>query len=157
MQRELGGARVVRVGWGDGDYFTGKSKSAATATTAHVAAAVTPAADEDDVLRVDLRGGALLALLVLPLGVLDAPFDADLPALGEDAGQRLGALAPELDRVPVRALLALAREIGERLGGGDAQREHGAAALGVAQLRVLPEVADESDAIEAFCHGDILF
>lgn len=34
LQHELGGARVVRVGWGDGDYFTGKSKSAGTATRA---------------------------------------------------------------------------------------------------------------------------
>lgn len=34
LQRELGSARVVRVGWGDGDYFTGKSKSAGTATLA---------------------------------------------------------------------------------------------------------------------------
>ncbi|MBK6740865.1 MAG: DUF2459 domain-containing protein [Haliea sp.] len=34
LQREAGGARMVRVSWGDGDYFTGKSKSAGTATRA---------------------------------------------------------------------------------------------------------------------------
>jgi hypothetical protein len=34
LQGELVSARVVRVGWGDGDYFTGKSKSAGTATLA---------------------------------------------------------------------------------------------------------------------------
>jgi uncharacterized protein (TIGR02117 family) len=34
LQQELGGARVVRVGWGDGDYFTGKSTGIGTATRA---------------------------------------------------------------------------------------------------------------------------
>lgn len=34
LQRELGSARVVRVGWGDGDYFTGKSTNTGTAARA---------------------------------------------------------------------------------------------------------------------------
>jgi uncharacterized protein (TIGR02117 family) len=34
LQLELEAARVVRVGWGDGDYFTGKSKSTGTAARA---------------------------------------------------------------------------------------------------------------------------
>jgi uncharacterized protein (TIGR02117 family) len=34
LQLQLQAARVVRVGWGDGDYFTGKSKSTGTATLA---------------------------------------------------------------------------------------------------------------------------
>jgi len=37
LQAELENALVVRVGWGDGDYFTGKSKSAGTATRALLA------------------------------------------------------------------------------------------------------------------------
>lgn len=37
LQLEAEGARFVRIGWGDGDYFTGKSKSVGTAAKALVA------------------------------------------------------------------------------------------------------------------------
>jgi hypothetical protein len=37
LQLEVEAARAVRVGWGDGDYFTGKSTSTATAARALVA------------------------------------------------------------------------------------------------------------------------
>lgn len=37
LQREAEAARFVRIGWGDGDYFTGKSKSVGTAAKALVA------------------------------------------------------------------------------------------------------------------------
>lgn len=37
LARELAGQKYARIGWGDGDYFTGKSKSAMTAAKALVA------------------------------------------------------------------------------------------------------------------------
>ena len=98
--------------------------TAATATTALAAAfitttaATTGAASQTDLVGHDLGRRALVAVLVFPAfpaARLDAAFDPDRAALAEDLVEPLAALAPHDDRVPVGALLALARFVEKEL------------------------------------------
>src|SRR5690242_13233376 len=82
--------------------------AAATATVAAAAFTALAAAEQQDLVRVDVGRVPLAAVLVFPLAVLDAPFDADRPALGEDLVQRFGALPPDHDVVPLGPRLTLA-------------------------------------------------
>src|SRR5690606_38775492 len=110
------------------------------------------AAHEDDVGRHDIRRGALVPVAVFPVPVLDAPLDADRPALREEFRERLGALAPERDVVPIGPLLALAGAVHVPLGGREPHGEHGLVALGVAELGIGSEVSDENYLVETFGH-----
>ena len=90
-------------------------------------AAATAAAEQDDLVGLDLGGVVLLAVL-LPAAGLEPAFEVDLLALGEVRLQRLGLLAPQHDAVPLRLFLLLAVLRRPVLGGGDAEARHRAAA-----------------------------
>ncbi|HWK54492.1 MAG TPA: DUF2459 domain-containing protein [Hyphomicrobiales bacterium] len=101
LARELAPALVVRVGWGDGDYFTGKSKTAGTATRALFASrhsamqfigyerdplAVIPE-DTRVSLRVSREGlAALVAYIDASLATNDGAALRYMPAYVENAG-----------------------------------------------------------------------
>ncbi len=92
----------------------------------------------------DLGGVALDALLVLVAAGLDASLDVDLATLGKEAVAVLGLLAPHDDAVPLGLFDAVVGGlVGVRAGGGDAELADGAAAGGVANLGVAPEVTDD--------------
>ncbi|MDR0781570.1 MAG: DUF2459 domain-containing protein [Pseudomonadales bacterium] len=82
LQLELEAARVVRVGWGDGDYFTGKSKSTGTATLAlfasHYSALQFMGYTGDPLLTIPSETRAPLRVSEANLAALVAYIDASL-------------------------------------------------------------------------------
>src|SRR3954471_23613896 len=84
---------------------------AAARRLAGAAAPAAGAAEQHDAVAANLRGVALVAVLVVPLARLQPAFDVDLLPLGQILVERLGGLAPEHDAVPLRLLLALPRLI----------------------------------------------
>src|SRR6478735_382145 len=132
--------------------------SAAAATAALPTAATRRAVEHRqhaaDAADRDLGRVAVVARRVLPLAGAQAAFDVDLAALAQillgDADQPVGL---EHDRVPLGALLALAGVLVlPVLGGGDAQVGDAPAVLEALHFRVLPEVADQDDLVDAACH-----
>ncbi|ODR93450.1 hypothetical protein AUC69_04415 [Methyloceanibacter superfactus] len=102
----------------------------------------------------DLRGVALLALLVLPFAGLQLAFQINLRALLQillgDLGQ---ALVEDHDAMPLRALAPLARRlVAPAVAGGDPQIDDGPAILGVADFRIGSEIADENDFVDRSGH-----
>src|SRR5208283_2008936 len=100
------------------------------------------AAGEDDVVGDDLGAIALLAVLLVRRG-LDAPLDEEAGALLQDLGERVAALSPDRDRVPVGALLASVVPVEVALGGREAELQDRLATGGDAKLGVGPQVAEQ--------------
>src|SRR6185312_9581107 len=99
--------------------------------------------------------GVLLhaALVGVLLGAQRA-FDVDLPALLQVFTGDLRQFAEHLHAVPLGAFLALAALlVGPAFGSGHAQRGDRGAAAGVTHLRIVAEVADQNDLVDAACHG----
>src|SRR5204863_414859 len=108
------------------------------------------------VLRQDFDAGALLAVLALPAARLQPALDVDLAALGEELVAGLGELVPGHDLEPLGLVLCpLPGRLVHPAGPVDSDGEvaHRRAALGVAQLRVLAEVADDHDLVKTASHS----
>ena len=93
---------------------------------------VTVAAKKHDPGRVYLGTAALVAVFASSSVLLNAAFDADRTAFGQDVVARLGALAPWRDGTPVGPLLTFVRLTDVRLGGDGATLEDGVVAIGEA-------------------------
>src|SRR5262245_56245241 len=89
----------------------------------------------------------LVAVLVGVFVGLKPAFDVYLLALHEVLGERLGLLPPQIDVVPLRALLTLAALVVPDLGGRKAEFGDGSTARRIAQLGIATEVSDENDFI----------
>ena len=85
-----------------------------------VAAGAAAAAREDDVVRDDVRAIALLAVLLVGRRG-EAPLDEDGRPLAQDLRQRLAALPPHGDRVPLGPLLARVVPVEIALGRREAE------------------------------------
>src|SRR5690606_9920551 len=100
----------------------------------------------------DLGDVALLAVLAGELVVADRAFDVDLAALAQVLAGDLAELAEQLDAVPFGALLGVAVTVLAHAGGGQAERGHGHAALGVLHVGVIAQVAHQDDLVHASGH-----
>ena len=72
---------------------------------------------------------ALVAAFVFSSAVLNAAFDADRTAFGQDVRERVGALAPKHNGMPAGPLPTFVRLFDVRLGGGKATLEDGLVAI----------------------------
>src|SRR5690606_31863465 len=111
-----------------------------------------PAAEHLHLVGDDVGEVFLDAVLPGELVVADRTFDVDLPALLQVLAGDLAELAEQLDPVPLGALLGIAVAVLAHAGGGQAERGHGHAALGVLGLGIVAEVADEDHLVYATCH-----
>src|SRR5262249_51859015 len=113
------------------------------------AAATTARAQHDQLAHVDLRAVARLPFLVLPLTVLDSPFDVELVALLDVALDDVGELrtlrVPDDTAVPLGLLLLRAGGVVPLTARGEREGRDAAAAGGRAHLRVVPEVSNQGD------------
>src|SRR5690606_34381349 len=100
-------------------------------------------------LRVDLGRLPLVAVLVLPVPRAELALDVDGAALVQVAGALLGGLRPRHDPMPLGALFAVAVAVREDVGRSDREVGHRLSALGVAELGVAPEVADQDHLVDA--------
>src|SRR5207248_9858409 len=67
---------------------------------------------------------------------------------------QLSGLAPDHDAVPLGPLLLLTLLVGPVLVGGDGEVRHRLSARGVPDLRILAQVADQDDLVDAAaCHA----
>src|SRR5205823_54517 len=82
--------------------------------------------------------------------------DEDRRALGEDLSERLAALAPDDDVVPIGSLAPHLVLVEIRLGGGETDVEDRLPALRVAKLGVGPQVSEQHHAIQTFGHELLL-
>src|SRR5690606_38135365 len=103
----------------------------------------------------DFGGVAVVAVLVLPLAGPKLAFDVDLAALAQIAfGHADQAFGLQHDRVPLRPFLALpGLPILPAFRGRDTQVGNAAAILEAFHFRVLAEIADQDDLVDAACHG----
>jgi hypothetical protein len=104
----------------------------------------------------DLGGVLVLAVLVLPLARLEAPFHVDLGALLQVLAGDLGQLAEEGHAVPLGLFLLVAVLVLPRLRGGDRDVRDRAPVRHVAGLGIAPEVADEDHLVDR-CHCPLPF
>ena len=159
----IGRHLVGEVAGSRGSSTTTSTAAASTTTTATTVAATTTtatafttttttAAQEQNVGGVDFRGGALVAVFVVPLTRLNSTFHANASALAQDFVECLSAVAPHNDCVPLGSLLTLARFVQVRLGRRDAQTKDSLTPLGVLELGIHPEVANEDRFVETFRH-----
>src|SRR5205807_1757516 len=116
---------------------------------------VAAAAEELDTVGHDLDGFALHAVL-LPLAPIEPAVDRDRPSLGEVLRAALGLVAEDADAEIVRLVGPLARLVTPPSVDSDAETADRGAAAGVAQFRVLRQVADEHDAVDVGCHRLLL-
>src|SRR6185436_7652751 len=118
-------------------------------------AAAATAAQQDQVVGDDLRGVALIAVLILPTTRLDAAFNVDLLALGQVRGDVLGT--PQDDVVPVGLFLPLAGLLVlPAPGRGDGEVGAGNAARGELGFGVFPKMSQQDDFVNATrCHGGL--
>jgi hypothetical protein len=107
------------------------------------AAAFAPA-EHLHLVGADLRGVAILAVLVLPLARAQAAFDVDLRAFLQVLAGDFGKAAEERDAVPLGGFLLLAaRLVFPRFRGRDADVRHRIAARQVFGFRVSAEIAND--------------
>src|SRR5688572_23135745 len=132
---------------------TGIAALARAAAPAPARAALAAGAEQDQPrlrpAHLDLGHVLLVPVLVRPLVVVDGALEVDLLALLAVVTHHLRGLAEDLDLVPLRALLLVAVLARPLLGGGEGEVGDGLAGLGVPDLRVLAEVADENDSVDA--------
>ena len=102
----------------------------------------------------DFGGVAIIAGgLVLPLAGLQTALDIDLRTLAQVFGADLTQAAPHHDGVPLGLFLHLAGGlVAPAFRGRQAQVGDRGAAGGGPGFRILPEVADENDLVDAACH-----
>src|SRR5690606_7587438 len=115
-------------------------------------AALAAAAEHLHLVGDDLGDVALLAVLAGELVVADRALDVDLAALAQVLAGDLAELAEQLDAVPFGALLDIALAVLAHAGGGQAERGHGHAALGVFHVGVIAQVAHQDDLVHASGH-----
>ncbi len=95
-------------------------------------------------------GVALLAALILPFAGLQFAFHIDLGALLQVLASHFGQLAHEDDAVPFGTLFLLTGLlVAPGFGGSQSNVGHSTATRHVAYFRVLPEVTDQNDFIDA--------
>src|SRR6185503_5655483 len=128
--------------------------TAAAAGTAPTRPAALAAAAQQDQARLgpahpDLGGVPLVAVLVRPLVVVDGALEVHLLALRAVVADDLRGLAEDLDAMPLRALLLLAVFARPALGRGEGEVGDGLTALGVPDLGIPAEVADQDHAVDA--------
>src|SRR5688572_20248345 len=116
-----------------------------------VAAAAVAAAEELDVVGDDLDRLALRAVLGVPLTPGELALDADRAALGEVLGAVLRGASPHGDVEVVGRVGPFLAAL-DAVVHGDTQGRDSGAGRGVAQLRVLRQVADEDDAVDVLGH-----
>ena len=121
---------------------------AATATAATFAAA----AQHLHFIGDDISGVLLHAVLAGVLVVTQAAFDVDRAALAQVLAGNLAELAEEHHTVPFGAFLLVAILVLADAGGGQADAGDRHAALGVLHVRVVAEVADQDDLVDAARH-----
>ena len=109
-------------------------------------------------LQDDLGGVLVLAGLVGPLACLQGALEVDLAALLQVLLDHAAKpVTEDRDAVPLGALLALVgAAVLPGLARGEGEARDLVAGLGVADLRVLAEVADQRDLVEASSHDLIL-
>src|SRR5690606_26366266 len=112
------------------------------------AAAAAAATEKEQLVRDDLGGRALVAVLVLPRTRLQPALDVDRLPLGQELLQGFRAVAPHDHRVPLGALLLLAPLRHVALGGREPHPQDRRSALRVLELGIHPEVADQHDLVE---------
>ena len=94
-----------------------------------------------------------MAFFVLPLARLQPAFDIDLAAFAQVFAGDFAETREAHDRVPLGALLLLARlPVLPRLGRSDPQVRHRRTALCVSRLRIAPQIADQDDFVDAARH-----
>src|SRR6185437_326407 len=117
------------------------------------ARACSASAEHLHLVRDDLGGVPLDALLVLPLARAQAPLDVDLRALVQVLGGDLREPIEHHDPVPFGALLLLARlTVLPALAGRDVDIAHARAGGHGARLGIAAEIADEDDFVYSACH-----
>src|SRR5688572_19612866 len=105
--------------------------------------------EERDAVGDDLGRVALEAVPVDPAASAKAIFDLNLAAAGEELHAALGLATEYHDAMPLRSLLALAVLIRERLVRRNAQVGDGGPALAGPELRIVAEIADEMNDVDA--------
>src|SRR5690606_37172537 len=106
----------------------------------------------DDVIGVDLGGGALGPVPVLPLAMAQRPLDEGAAALVKKLRELRRGLLPEDHSVPFRSLLLPAAAIGPRFRCRHAEGQDGIPLRGVSKLRVGAEAAKQHDLVVADAH-----
>lgn len=124
--------------------------AAVVATT--TATAFTAAAQHLHFIGDDVGGVLLHAVLAGVLVVAQAAFDVDRAALAQVLAGDLAELAEEHHAVPFGALLLVAILVLADAGGGQADAGDRHAALGVLHVRVVAEIADQDDFVDAARH-----
>src|ERR1700761_1079493 len=157
----VGDAGVAVVGWGllrVAATLLAAAAAALAATVAATAAAFTVAAsaDQDQIVDDDLGAVDLLAaVLVVPGARGEASFDVELVALLHVVADDLRGARVGDDVVPFGAILPLARLVLVAVGGGDREVGDPLAAGEELDLRVLAEIAEQCDLVDALCHGSL--
>ena len=122
------------------------------ATAAEVGFAATAAVKHLDVVGDDFGGVALLAALVGPFAGLQAAFDVEFAAFACVLADDFGGAAVGDDAVPFGFFAFFAGVfVVPGLTGGDGDVGHRFAVGHVAHVRVVAQVADEYDFVDA-CH-----
>ena len=151
-----GGGGIARAGAGTGGGIGDLTLAIGLGLTVAIGLAVLAAAEELQVFDDDLGGVAIAAVLGLPLTGLQAAFEIDLAALGEVLLGDLGGPAEADGAVPFGLFLGFAGVLVLPLkAGGDGQGGDHVAALGVAEVGVLTEAAEDLGAVDAG-HGELL-
>src|SRR5690606_28637800 len=126
--------------------------AALVAATATAAPTFTAAAEHLHLVGDDLGEVLLHPVLAGVLVVADLAFDVHLRALAQVLAGDLAELAEEGHPVPLGVLLGVAVAVLAHAGGGQADLGDRHAALGVLDLRVVAEVADQDRLVDATGH-----
>jgi hypothetical protein len=100
--------------------------------------------EELDIVGDDLGHAALFAFLILIRAVLESSLDVERVALLDILGRRLGELVSADNRVELRLFFAFDLSV-----GGQAEVGDGLPVLGVAELGIASDVADQDDFVDA--------
>src|SRR5690606_33109299 len=132
-----------------------RRRAALRALAEALATTAATAAEHLHLVGDDLGDVALLPVLAGELVVADAALDVALRALAQVLAGDLAELAEQLHPVPLGALLGVAVAVLAHAGGGQADRGHRHSGLGVLDLGIVAEVADEDDLVDAARHSPV--
>src|SRR6185503_3707149 len=124
--------------------------------TASFTAAAAAAAEELDIVGDHLGRVALVAFLVLPRPRAQPALHVHLAALAEVLAAHLRLLSPHHHAVPLGSFLPLALLVGPGLVGREPELAHAGPVGCVAHLRVVAEIPDENDLVDAASHDRVL-
>ena len=129
------------------------ARSAVSAAT-RVAAAVEHCQFTPEALQDDLRGVAVLTLLVGPFAGLELALHIDLRSLAKKPLNDIDeAVVEDHDPVPFGAFATLTRRlVAPRLGGGEGEIGDARPVLKRTDLRITSQIADEDDLVHATRH-----